>query len=79
MTDCTCAKQTVWVEDQFTVTSSAGIWNHEKRVVDIVVRELKRTKLVSGDAYRLTKCGQLRRRLTCGLDTLDLQVWDGSW
>jgi hypothetical protein len=42
--DCTCAKQTDWAEDQFTVTSSAGIWNHDKRVTEIVVRELKRVK-----------------------------------
>ena len=41
---CTCTKQTAWTEDQFTVTSSAGIRNHEKRVTDIVVRVLKRTK-----------------------------------
>ncbi len=41
---CTCSKQTVWTEDQLTVISSEGIRNHEKRVVDIVVRELKRTK-----------------------------------
>jgi hypothetical protein len=34
--------QTSWTEDQFTVTSSTGIRNHEKRVADIVVRELKR-------------------------------------
>ena len=26
-------------------------------------------KIVWGGAYRLAKCGQLRRRLTCGLDT----------
>jgi hypothetical protein len=31
-------------EDQFTVTSSPGIRNPEKRVTDIVVRELKRVK-----------------------------------
>ena len=41
---CTRAKQTAWVEDQFTVTSSAEIRNREKRVADIVVRELKRAK-----------------------------------
>jgi hypothetical protein len=37
-------KQTDWIEDQFTVTSSAGIRNREKRVADIVVRDLKRAK-----------------------------------
>jgi hypothetical protein len=42
--DCTRSKQTVWTEDQFTVTSSEGIRNREKRVADIVVRELKRAK-----------------------------------
>ena len=41
---CTCTKQTSWTEDQFTVTTSAGIRNHEKRVSEIVVRELKRAK-----------------------------------
>jgi hypothetical protein len=41
---CTRTKQTVWIEDQFTVTLSAGIRNREKRVTDIVVRELKRAK-----------------------------------
>ncbi len=44
MTDCTRTKQTVWTEDQFKVTSSAGIRNHEKRGADIIVRELKRAK-----------------------------------
>jgi hypothetical protein len=29
----------------------------------------ERQNLMRGDAYRLAKCGQLRRRLTCGLDT----------
>ncbi len=37
-------RQTAWTEDQFTVTSSAGIRNREKMVSDIVVRELKRAK-----------------------------------
>jgi hypothetical protein len=41
---CTRTKQTTWTEDQFTVTSSAGIRNREKRVADSVVRELKRAK-----------------------------------
>jgi hypothetical protein len=40
----TRTKQTAWIEDQFTVTSSAGIRNREKRVADIVVRELNRAK-----------------------------------
>ncbi len=44
MTHCTRTKQTVWTEDQFTFTSSAGIQNHEKGVSDIVVREVKRVK-----------------------------------
>ena len=38
------SNQTAWTEDQFTVTSSAGIRNHEKRAADTVVRELKRAK-----------------------------------
>jgi hypothetical protein len=42
--DFTRTKQTSWTEDQFTVTSSAGIRNREERVAEIVVRELKRTK-----------------------------------
>ena len=44
VSDCTSSKQTAWTEDQFTVTSSAGIRNREKRVADTVVRELKRAK-----------------------------------
>jgi hypothetical protein len=48
VTGCTRSKQTAWTEDQFTVTSSAGIRNHEKRVTDIVVKGpnlvLKRAK-----------------------------------
>ena len=44
MPGCTRTKQTTWTEDQFTVTVSAGIRNHEKRVAEIVVRELKRAK-----------------------------------
>ncbi len=44
MVGCTRVKKTTWVEDQLTVTSSAGIRNHEKRVADIVVRELRRIK-----------------------------------
>ncbi len=42
--DCVCTKQTSWTEDQFTVTSSTGIRNREKRVADIVVRELQTAK-----------------------------------
>jgi hypothetical protein len=45
--NCTRTKQTDWTEDQFTVTASTGIQNLEKRVADIVVRELKRTNPVS--------------------------------
>jgi len=41
---CTRTKQTAWTEDQFTVTSSAGIRNREKRAADTVARELKRAK-----------------------------------
>jgi hypothetical protein len=41
---CEHALQTAWTEDLFTVTSSVGIRNHEKRVADIVERELKRAK-----------------------------------
>ena len=48
MSDCTCTKQTSWTEDQFTVKVSSGIGNREKRVTEIVVRELKRTKPVVG-------------------------------
>jgi hypothetical protein len=44
VTGCTLTKHTAWIEDQFTVTSTAGIRNREKRVADIVVRELKRAK-----------------------------------
>ncbi len=41
---CTSSNQTAWTEDQFTVTSSVGIRNREKRAADTVVRELKRDK-----------------------------------
>jgi hypothetical protein len=41
---CTRTKQTTCTEDQFTVISSAGIRNREKRVADIVVGDLKRAK-----------------------------------
>jgi len=41
---CTRSNQTAWTEDQFTVTSSAGIRNREKRAADTVARELKRAK-----------------------------------
>jgi hypothetical protein len=40
----TRATQTSWAESQFTVTASAEIRNHENRVAEIVVRELKRAK-----------------------------------
>jgi hypothetical protein len=62
-------KQTAWTEDHFTVTSSSGIRIHEKRSADIVVRELEGVNLTRGGEYRLVKCRQLKRRLTCGLDT----------
>ena len=41
---CTRTKQTSWTGDQFTVTSSTGIQNREKRVAEIVVRKLNRAK-----------------------------------
>jgi hypothetical protein len=41
---CTCTKQTVLTEDQFTVTVKGEIQNRKKRVVEIVVRVFKRTK-----------------------------------
>ncbi len=44
MSSCSRTKQTTRIEDQFTVTSSAGIRKREKKVADIVVRDLKRTK-----------------------------------
>ncbi len=40
----TCTEQTSWTEDQFTVARSGGIRYYEKRVSEIVVRELKRAK-----------------------------------
>ncbi len=81
MTDCRCTKQTSWTEDQFTVTSSAGIRNRENRVAEIVVRELKRVK---PDVWG---CVQAREVWSTDEEThmpvtrtlLDLQVWDGSW
>ncbi len=48
VTVCAHTKQTDWTEDQFTITSSTGIRNREKRVSDIiVVRKVKRTKPVA--------------------------------
>ena len=39
-------KQTFWTEDQFVVTTSSGIRDRDKRVVEIVVRELEKAKPV---------------------------------
>jgi len=33
-----------WTEDEFTVTSSSGIRNHDVRVVEIVEREIEKSK-----------------------------------
>jgi hypothetical protein len=41
---CTRTKQTFWTEEEFTVTASSGIRNRDVRVVEIVVRELEKTK-----------------------------------
>jgi hypothetical protein len=41
---CTRTKQTFWTEDEFTVTTSSGIWNRDVRVAEIVVRELEKAK-----------------------------------
>ncbi len=41
---CTRTKQTFWTEDQFVVTASSGIRDHDTRVVEIVVREIQKTK-----------------------------------
>ncbi len=38
---CTHTKQTFSTEDEFTVTTSPGIWNRDVRVPEIVVRELE--------------------------------------
>ncbi len=37
-------KQTFWTEDQFVVTSSSGMLDHDTRVAEIVVRELQKAK-----------------------------------
>ena len=62
---CTRSNQTSWTEDQFTVTSSAGIRNREKRVADTVVRELKRAKpgaeVWSTEEEANMRSGDLRR------------------
>jgi hypothetical protein len=64
------ANQTVWTEDQFTVTSSAGIRNHEKRAADTVVRELKRAKPGAWACIQTREVWSTEFwRLTCGLDT----------
>ena len=41
----------------------------EKDTAEKEVEELKRQLQPKRGPYRLAKCGQLRRRLTCGLDT----------
>ena len=41
---CTRTKQTFWTEDQFVVTSSSGIRDRDTRVIEIVVRQLQKTK-----------------------------------
>jgi hypothetical protein len=41
---CTSTRQTFWTEDQFVVTSSSGIRDQDQSVVQIVVRELEKTK-----------------------------------
>ena len=79
---CTSTKQTSRTEDQFTVTASAGIRNHEKRIAEIVVGELKRTK--PGE-WGCVQARGSRSVVNWGGDShvvwtlLDLQIWDGSW
>ncbi len=41
---CTHTKQTFWTEDQFVLTVSPGIRDRDTRVVEIVMRELQKTK-----------------------------------
>ena len=52
--DCTRTKQTSWIKDQFTVTTSTGIRSRERRVAEILVRELK--------GYEVLRQGQSPRR-----------------
>jgi hypothetical protein len=40
----TRTKRTFGTEDEFTVTSSSGIRNHDVRVAEIVAREIEKTK-----------------------------------
>ena len=77
---CTRTKQTAWIEDQFTVTSSAGIRNREKRVADIVVRELKRAKPGVWGCIQTHEVwsGEVEVNMRSG-HFLDLQVRDVSW
>ena len=63
-------KQTFWTEDQFVGTSSPGIRDHETKVAEIVMRDIQRTNLTSGDVSRLVSLGQRRRSHTCVLDTI---------
>jgi hypothetical protein len=58
---CTNTKQTFWTEDEFTVTVSSGIRDRDVRVAEIVVRELEKANLTSGDACRLASFGHRRR------------------
>jgi hypothetical protein len=78
VSDCTRTKQTAWTEDQFTDTSSSGIRNREKRVPDIVVRELKRAK---PDVWGCIQAHEVwsTEEEDASWTLLDLQVRDGSW
>ena len=41
---CTRTNQTFWTEEQFVVTSTSGIRDHDKRVPEIVTRDLEKAK-----------------------------------
>ncbi len=66
---CTRTKQTFWIEDEFTVTSSSGIRNRDVRVAEIMARELEKTKPDKWGCVQARGFGHLRRRGRYVLDT----------
>jgi hypothetical protein len=65
---CTCTNQTFWTEDQFVLTVSSGIRDHDRRVAEIVSRELEKTKPGKWGYVQVHELGHRRRRLTSVMD-----------
>jgi hypothetical protein len=47
---CLRSKFTVWQEDKFTVMSGKGIWQRQKRVADLIAKELPKDTYGAWDA-----------------------------